>query len=845
MLKSGCLGILLLLVFQLAAQTPERIKVTARKTPLNQVLLDLKESYGFQFAFDNDLLSQYPVSANREFKTAEETLRFLIKNLPLELEKSDDVFLIIPRQSEPETTNTQISGQVLEAFTSEPLPFSYVSVNRTPVQTDRNGNFNFIASTDSSFALRISHLGYFVYDTVVSNSLNRRFFLMPRIESIHEVKVRGNPIEKSTLIGDKAGYMKINHQIAPILPGHGDNSIFNLLRLMPGILAAGEQSNNLLIWGAYEGQSKIQFDGFTVFGLKNFNDNISVVNPFMVKNIEVMKGGYEARYGDRVGGIIDITAKDGSLQKPGFILNINSNTVNTMVQTPIGKRSSLIAAYRQTYYPLYDPSELSFFTRRPSGSGKGNNPGQNILSSSVDFNVKPDYVFRDANLKFSHRLKNKAQFSLSLYGGGDDFKYNMEGEVARTIITQSEGEKNQQIGSSAQLSYPWNNSNVTNITAAYSYFQQEFSEKNELYNSRTDILRITRHSDSENQVDEVRVNAEHTFSFREGHKVIAALGMVRNNVQLNRTTLETNTLNYDRSLSRLVAYVQDELPLGSILKLNAGLRASYITDPGKWYVDPRVSASLNVTKQLKLNVAWGTYHQFLVKTTVVDSLNNFTDFWINADDENIPVLDAMHSVAGLAYNHNGWTASIEGYYKTTNGLTRYYAENKRFDAGFYEGKARTYGMDVFLKKEYKRHMAWVSYSYCQADEHFPVYLREYYLPAPQQQKHELKLAGILNYKSFYFSSSYVYGSGFERFDIETESGKKLDQPYKRLDASLVYKFKPGKVKAEAGISVLNVLNTDNIKYSNLRLSSTDDLDVVGVYADAVSFTPALFLKLEF
>ncbi|MCK3683016.1 TonB-dependent receptor plug domain-containing protein [Maribellus sp. YY47] len=844
MVKLSCLGMLLLLVFQLTAQTPEKIKVTARKTPLNQVLLDLKENYGFQFAFDADLLSNYPVSANREFKSAEETLRFLIKNLPLELEKSDDVFLILPRQAPTKTAETQISGQVLESLTSEPLPFSYVSVNRTPVQTDQNGNFNFIASTDSTFALRISHLGYFVYDTIVTNSLNRKFFLMPRIESIQEVRVSGNPIEKSTLIGDKAGYMKINLQIAPILPGHGDNSVFNLLRLMPGVLAAGEQSNNLLIWGAYEGQSKIQFDGFTVFGLKNFNDNISVVNPFMVKNIEVMKGGYEARYGDRVGGIVDIAAKDGSMFKPGIILNINSNTVNTMVQAPIGERSSVIAAYRQTYYPLYDPSSLSLFSRR-NNAAPGGGLGQNTTSTLVDFNVQPDYVFRDANLKFSHRFMDDGLFSLSFYGGGDDFSYDMEGEIVRNIITQSEGEKNQQYGGSAQFSYPWANGNVTNVTAAYSYFQHEFAEKNELFNTRTEISRITREVDSENKVDELSLNAEHTFSFNDGHKLVSAVGLISNGVQLQRTTLETNTIDFDRSLSRIVGYVQDEFPLNSILKINAGLRANYVTNLSKLYIDPRFSTSLNITKDVKFNASWGIYHQFLVKTTVVDSLNNFTNFWMNADEQNIPVLNAMHTVAGWSYNHQGWTASLEGYYKTTGGLTRYYAQNVRFDAGFFEGKARTYGLDLFLKKEYKRHVAWISYSYCQADEHFSFYLRDYYRPAPQQQKHEIKFAGILNYKSFYFSTSYVYGSGFERFDIETASGKKLDQPYNRLDASLVYKFKPGKVKAEAGISILNVLNTENIKYSNLRLSSTDDLDLIGVYADAVSFTPAIFLKLEF
>ncbi len=131
--------------------------------------------------------------------------------------------------------------------------------------------------------------------------------MTPQIERIAEVQVLGNLVEQSTLIGDQAGRIKINHRIAPVLPGHGDNSVFNLLRLMPGILAAGEQSTDLLIWGSYEGQSLITFDEFTLFGLKNYCDNISVVNPFVVKNIEVYKGGFDANYGNRIGGIVNIT----------------------------------------------------------------------------------------------------------------------------------------------------------------------------------------------------------------------------------------------------------------------------------------------------------------------------------------------------------------------------------------------------------------------------------------------------------------------------------------------------------------------------------------------------------
>ena len=246
MSKIGWLVVLLLIGLQLSAQTTEKIEVNAHRASLNQVLLDLKEKYGFQFAFDSDLLSKYSITVKRTFQSQEETLRFLVKNLPLDLEKSGDVFLIVPKQEQVvSVASTRISGQVLEAVTNEPLPYSYVLINRKPVLSDQLGNFDFVASADTGYNLQISHLGYYIYDTIVNQSIEKKFFLTPRIQRITEVQVLSNPVEEATLIGDKAGRMKINHQIAPILPGYGDNSVFTLLRLMPGILAAGEQSNDL------------------------------------------------------------------------------------------------------------------------------------------------------------------------------------------------------------------------------------------------------------------------------------------------------------------------------------------------------------------------------------------------------------------------------------------------------------------------------------------------------------------------------------------------------------------------------------------------------------------------
>ena len=852
-------AVLLILInwFEVSAQQPTQIRLDVHQKPLNEVLLELKEKYNLQFAYDKDLLSNYQISVTRTFRSEQEALEFLLNDLPLALEKSGNVFLIFPESGQRQTAKkkqfTQISGQVMEVQTYEPLPFSYILINNKSIQSDRQGHFSFLASADTTFDLRISHLGYFIYDTLFSGGLNKEFLLTPKIEQISEVKVEGNPVERSTLIGDLPGKMKINHRIAPVLPGYGDNSVFNLLRLMPGIVAAGEQSNDLLIWGSYESHSRIQFDGFTVFGLKNFNDNISVVNPFVVKNIDVYKGGYGAKYRGRVEGIVDITGKNGSLQKPAFTFNINNTTVNSLLEIPVSENSSLMAAYRQTYYQLYDPTQLNLFRRNEDtgqqqgqGPGTGGTNGQGgMQTGEIDFTVQPDFNFRDANLKYSVNGDNGGEFYVSLYGGGDKFSYNMDAALTNNQLLRSESESNRQFGGAAFYSQPWQNGNRTSFTAGYSVFHREATEENRVVNTRHNRTRISKNIYSENEVDEFTFKLEHTLPVKDGNRFYFGAGIADNNVQFLRQSFGNDLIHLDNNSPRIFGYVQNDWPVTNFLDLKNGFRLVYFNKLGKVYTEPRIMATMHLTDKINFNASWGLYNQFLAKTSLVDSLYNVTYFWTNSDGESIPVLYGRHLVGGISCNNNGFTVSFEGYHKKTNGLTRFFNGTRFISRGFYQGEGRSYGLDVYLKKEYKRHLGWISYSWSKTDEHFPFFVRNYWRPAPHQQTHELKAAAIINLNRFYVSANYVYGSGFERFDFETADGNRLNREYSRLDAAVVYKFRPEKVKAEAGISVLNVFDTDNIKYSNLRRASVDEINFVGIYTKAVPFTPAVFFMLKF
>jgi hypothetical protein len=123
-------------------------------------------------------------------------------------------------------------------------------INGRGLISDASGKFSYTSVVDSTFSLTISYLGYYIFDTIVSPGTGYIFRMTPSVIALQEIVVEGSVVEHSIQMGNAPGISKLNHKVAYYLPGNGDNSIFNLLRLQPGILASGEQSADFIIWGA-------------------------------------------------------------------------------------------------------------------------------------------------------------------------------------------------------------------------------------------------------------------------------------------------------------------------------------------------------------------------------------------------------------------------------------------------------------------------------------------------------------------------------------------------------------------------------------------------------------------
>ena len=358
----------------------QQVAIRVKNKPLNSVLIELRETYHLEMSFNDRQLSRYSATADTVFTDPETAICNLLKGFPLTLSRIGDVFVISPLPVSGVVHTYFVDGHVRDISSKKSLPHSYVSFRGKWMETDLSGRFFCQTDEPPPYDLKISYLGYYVLDTIINPGSGFIFELMPADYPIEEVIVAGKKVLKSIQGGSNAGEMSINHHIAGFLPGNGDNSVFNLLRLQPGICAAGELAGDLIIWGSYEGQSRVLFDGFPIFGLKNFNENISAVNPFLVQDIRVFKGGFGPQYGGKVGGIVDITGVEGARDSPDIKFSLNNLTMNGFLSVPLGGKTSFIMAGRLTYRDLYESTTTSLF----ASSGK-NRPIRDKRSSLTVF----------------------------------------------------------------------------------------------------------------------------------------------------------------------------------------------------------------------------------------------------------------------------------------------------------------------------------------------------------------------------------------------------------------------------------------------------------------------------
>ena len=865
---------------------------------LYNIFKDLEGEYSIQFDFDRELITnrRIPIMIIRDEKLSD-VIAELLEPYDMEhrLVGSNKVlirkgFEEIEKITAPTRSNFRIEGVLVEMGTGETLPFATIKVLGTTIGATSNvdGFFSLDQVPSDTSTLQAQYLGFQTLD----------FKLYPELfSSGKRITVEMNPLTtelEEVIIAEKREHMmRATEKVSMItvsprqldgLPSLGEKDIFRSMQLLPGISATNETSSGLYVRGGTPDQNLVLFDGFNVYHVDHFYGFFSAFNANAVKNVQLYKGGFEAKYGGRISSVVDLTGRDGNEFRPAGSFGISALSVNGSYETPFanGKGTTFVAA-RRSYTDvirsgLYN-NIFDLFQEEDQGNfATGQGPGGGRFAQLQN---EPSFHFYDLNAKVSFRPTDDDILEFSIYNGQDkldnsnDFNSNQFGGIFgggeqsfsnETIDLTDWGN----VGSSLKWSRQWNNRLYSNSILSYSnYFsnRERFTVAEVSTSDTTFTLRTG--SIENNDVKDFSLKSQWEYTLNQQHDIGFGAEVVMSDVDYSLIQDDTTTV-LDRQDNGFTAslYLQDTWRPMEGLSVSPGLRLNYYNNTAKMYVEPRLSLSYQVNDQLKLKGAWGQFNQFVTRVVREDVSQGNRDFWLLANEDLNPVSSATHYILGASYETNGILFDIEGYRKNLSGLSEYtlrFSNNIRERSTevselFYEGEGYSEGIEFLVQKKFGKHTGWISYTLSQTIYDFPG-LSENPYPALHDQTHEFKFVENVRLKNWTLGATWVYATGkpftqpLGSYDITLldgntdtylsigeKNGQRLPS-YHRLDLSITHDFSlGGRSKAQLGFSIFNLYNNTNVWYKTYDFI---DNDLIETDVTTLGMTPNVFFNLKF
>ena len=164
---------------------------------------------------------------------------------------------------------------------------------------------------------------------------------------------------------------------------------------------------------------------FLFFNWIIFFGVFSAFNHHAIKDIQLYRGGFDARYGGRTSSVLDITGKSGDSQGLRVGLNASLISVNGSIETPIGKKWTLLLAARRAFTDLIQSNLYKDLVENVRND-ESNSPQKRLFNTQE---LEPTFYFWDYNLKLTFRPSPKDVLSFTLYQGRDNLVLQADKQV--------------------------------------------------------------------------------------------------------------------------------------------------------------------------------------------------------------------------------------------------------------------------------------------------------------------------------------------------------------------------------------------------------------------------------
>lgn len=701
------------------------------------------------------------------------------------------IVLFLLLYSSAQAQSYTVSGYIRDAKTQESLiGLSVYDTAHSKGTTSNSYGFYSITLSKGKVNLRYSYIGY---ETLTSSfeltkDTTLQILLMPKSEQLAEVVVVGrNTHVESSRLGS------INIPISQIksMPSLlGESDLMKSLQLLPGVETVSEGKSDLSVRGGSPDQNLILLDGIPLYNSNHVFGFLSIFNADAVKNVNLYKAGFPARFGGRLSSVVDIRTNDGNMEHIKGSATVGLLAMKATVEGPIIKgKTSFSISMRRTYVDLFMDKVVDWIQDVDNETYKEGESSSN--------NDKYNFFFYDINAKLQHKISEKNSLFFLFYNGRDKMNTeyaNKEGYSGELdAVTKQDWKWGSTIMASRwnhivsgnmflNTTFAYNSYNYdTGIRKNYTYFEYPDSRaRNAQTRELVWVEPVEKQKyialDYDSGIKDYSITSDldfipspqHYFRFGAAY----TYHRFKPEVISQRTGGEsTDKVNYSDGhyikAHEVAFYGEDDWDLTKKLRLNAGMRFSLFNVDDKTYtaVEPRLSFRYLLSDRLSAKVGFAHMQQY-IHLLSSNSMLLQTDLWVPVT-ENVRPMNSNQLSAGLFYSlPGGFDFSVEAYYKKMKNVIEYKdgASFVGVSTGWQNkverGQGRSYGIEFFVHKTLGKTTGWVSYALAKTERKFDEINYGEWFPAKYDRRHSVNVTVTHQLsKHFDLSANWLYSTG--------------------------------------------------------------------------------------
>ncbi|MCI0690596.1 TonB-dependent receptor [candidate division KSB1 bacterium] len=209
-----------------------------------------------------------------------------------------------------------IHGKVIDDTTAAPIAKADIVLEgtRRGASSDELGRFVLRKILPGAYILRVRFIGY--------NAVRHPIRLKAGDSVAVEIRLKRVLLQfpEISITASRASFQEKSLQMLPSVtrvsagairrvPTVGEPDLFRALQTLPGITAPSQASNQLYIRGGSPDQNLVRVDGAPIYNPFHLFGLAANINPDVVDNVTVSTGGFPARYGDRLSGVVDVETR--------------------------------------------------------------------------------------------------------------------------------------------------------------------------------------------------------------------------------------------------------------------------------------------------------------------------------------------------------------------------------------------------------------------------------------------------------------------------------------------------------------------------------------------------------